>query len=254
MSDPGPLFSIITVTYNAAKTIGPTLESVSSQTCDLYEHLIIDGASSDGTQRLVEANATSRVKLYSAPDKGIYHAMNKGLDLAKGEYVIFLNAGDTFYDSDTLQRIADTIMDNDFPGIVYGQTELVDSERRPLGPRHLTAPDELTLDSFSEGMVVCHQAFVALRRLTDPYNTRWRFSADYEWCIRVLQHSRRNVLMPGTMISYLHEGMTTRNRRRSLIERFRIMAYYYGFFPTLARHFRFIPRFLKQRRKEKANA
>lgn len=251
MADPGPLFSIITVCYNAGSTISPTLESVRSQTCDLYEHLIIDGASTDDTLSLVSEGATPMQKVVSAPDKGIYDAMNKGLDMAAGEYVIFLNAGDAFHSPDTLQKIADTVMNHDFPGIVYGQTLLVDSERRPLGPRHLQAPENLTLNDFAGGMVVCHQAFVALRRLTGPYNLKWRFSADYEWCIHVLQHSRNNVMLPGTMIDYLHEGMTTRNRRRSLVERFKIMSYYFGLFPTIRRHIGFIPRFLRQRRKER---
>ena len=84
-------------------------------------------------------------------------------------------------------------------------------------------------------MLVCHQAFVALRRLTDQYDLRYRFSADYDWCIRVLQHSRNNVLFPDVMVDYLNEGATTSNHRKSLMERFRIMCYYYGTVPTVLR-------------------
>jgi len=245
MTPQRPLFSIITATFNAADTLQPTLDSVASQTCTLYEHLIIDGASSDATREIAGKCRNPLMRFMSAPDKGMYDAMNKGLAMAEGDYVIFLNAGDTFHSSLTLRQIADTIMDNDYPGIVYGQTQIVDAGRRLVGPRHLTAPDNLTLDSFREGMVVCHQAFVALRRITQEYNLKFRFSADYEWCIRVLQHSRNNVLMPGIMIDYLNEGTTTRNRYKSLFERFRIMCYYFGFFPTVAKHLQFIPRFLK---------
>lgn len=242
-----PLFSIITVTYNAEDTLPPTLQSVAGQTCDLYEHIVVDGDSTDGTLKVLREFQTPLMRFHSGPDKGIYDAMNKGLAEAKGDYVVFLNAGDTFHSPETLQLIADTIMEHDYPGVVYGQTDLVDSQRRRIGPRHLTAPANLTLDSFSQGMVVCHQAFVALRKLTAPFDTRYRFSADYEWCIRVLQHSRRNVLISEVTIDYLKEGMTTRNRRRSLMERFRIMSYYYGFFPTLLRHFKFIPRYLRSK-------
>jgi len=94
-------------------------------------------------------------------------------------------------------------------------------------------------------MLVCHQAFVALRRITAPFDLRYRFSADYDWCIRCLQHSRHNHYVDTVLVDYLSEGATTANHRRSLMERFRIMSHYYGFWPTLARHFTFIPRYLK---------
>ena len=154
-----PLFSIITVTYNAADTLPATIESVRRQTCNLYEHLIIDGDSSDGTIEIARRNLHPLMRFRSAADRGIYDAMNKGLAEATGDYVIFLNAGDTFHSPDTLQRIADTIMCEDYPGVVYGQTDIVDADRRRIGPRHLTAPEQLSLQSFADGMVVCHQAF-----------------------------------------------------------------------------------------------
>lgn len=246
-----PLFSIITVCRNASATIGRTLRSVKEQTCGLYEYIVIDGASTDDTAELVRKAGIRNTALVSEPDRGIYDAMNKGMGRARGEYLIFLNAGDAFHNPGTLQLVADAIMDGDFPGIVYGQTDIVDNEGRRLGARHLTAPETLTLDSFREGMVVCHQAFIAYHRITGPYDLRYRYSADYDWCVRCLQHSRRNEYIPEVLIDYLYEGATTRNRRRSLKERFRIMAHYYGFFPTLWRHLCFLPRFLRRRKEEK---
>ena len=147
--------------------------------------------------------------IVSERDRGLYDAMNKGLGLAKGDYVIFLNAGDAFHNPNTLQLIADTVMDNDYPGIVYGQTQIVDASRRRLGDRHLKAPSILTLDSFKDGMVVCHQAFIVLRKLVDNYDTRYRYSADFEWCIRCLQRSHRNCYIDRILIDYLSEGVTT---------------------------------------------
>ncbi|MDE5650996.1 MAG: glycosyltransferase, partial [Duncaniella sp.] len=146
-----------------------------------------------------------------------------------------------------LQTIADAIMDNDYPGIVYGQTQLVDIRRKRVGDRHLTAPEVLTLDSFKDGMVVCHQAFVVLRKLIDNYDTRYKFSADYEWCIRCLQRSHRNQYIDRILIDYLSEGVTTANMRASLMERFHIMCYYYGILPTIVRHIGFLRRYLKRR-------
>lgn len=246
-----PLFSIITVTYNAAATIGPTLESVRAQTSRLYEYIVIDGASKDDTVRRVKESGIEPLRIISEPDRGLYDAMNKGLAIARGEYVIFLNAGDRFHSPDTLKLLTDAVMDNDFPGVVYGQTDIVDSEGKRLADRHLTAPRDLTLKSFAEGMFVCHQAFVALRKLTSPFDTNYRFSADYDWCIKVLQRSRRNLYVDATLIDYLSEGVTTKNRRASLKERFKIMSNYYGFWPTVARHLSFIPRYLRRRRLEK---
>ena len=212
-SPSAPLFSVITVTYNAEDTLPATLASVRSQTFGSFEHIIVDGASRDRTIALAQENAPACQILVSGPDRGLYDAMNKGLGMARGEYVVFLNAGDTFHSSSTLADVADAVMANDFPGVVYGQTDL--------------------------------------RRIAGYYDMKYRFSADYEWCIRVLQHSRHNCYIDAVLADYLMEGMTTRNRRKSLMERFRIMCYYYGTFSTVMRHIAFIPRFLRRRRLEK---
>lgn len=242
-----PLFSIITVTYNAASTIPATLASVKEQTCLLYEYIVIDGASTDNTVEIARNSGIEPMTLISEPDKGIYDAMNKGLGVAKGDYVIFLNAGDAFHSPGILQLIADSVMDNDYPGIAYGQTQIVDFDRKRIGDRHLTAPSVLTLDSFKNGMVVCHQAFVVLRKLVDNFDTRYKFSADYEWCIRCLQRSHRNLYIDRVIIDYLAEGVTTANHAASLWERFRIMCYYYGVIPTVVRHIGFLWRGLKRK-------
>lgn len=246
-----PLFTIITVTYNAEATIERTLHSVDSQSCQLYEHLIIDGASTDNTLKIAQHNASNLRATKSSPDKGLYDAMNKGLSMAKGDYLIFLNSGDKFHSKDTLQLLADAIMDNDYPGIVYGQTNLVDNDGVFVAPRHLRAPEKLTLRSFANGMRVCHQAFVVLRKIASTYDLSYRYSADYDWCIQCLQHSRRNCYVDEVLIDYLYEGMTTANRKASLIERFKIMSKYYGLIPTIIRHIKFIPRFLNHKKQLK---
>lgn len=247
-----PLFSIITICYNAGHTIGRTLDSVASQTFRDYEHIIVDGASTDETLDIVSAApGAGQRRVQSEPDDGLYDAMNKGVGLASGRYLIFMNAGDKFHSHDTLGVIARSIVDNDMPGIVYGQTNLVDDEGRFLSERHLTAPENLRLKDFARGMLVCHQAFVALRRIAPYYNLKYRFSADYDWCIQCLMHSRKNVNTGEVLVDYLAEGVTTANRRRSLMERFRIMSMYYGFWPTAFRHLGFIFRFMSHEKKMK---
>lgn len=242
-----PLFSIITVTYNAGNTLEPTLVSVAEQSCTDYEHLIIDGKSSDNAYDLVKSLATSRTIFTSKPDCGIYDAMNRGLDMSTGEYVIFLNAGDSFHTPHVLQDIATAIIKNDKPGIVYGQTVLVDRDRNYIGPRHLTAPAILTLESFANGMVVCHQAMAILKKITSLYSMKYRYSSDYDWVIRCLQRSRHNFYLDQVIVDYLYEGVTTAHHKESLKERFKIMCHYYGTIPTLLRHLRFAARHLKRR-------
>lgn len=254
--DETPLFSIITVCRNAEKEIGHTLDSIINQRFRDFEFIVIDGASTDSTLKAIEDSGAVPSLLISEPDNGIYDAMNKGLAHAKGEYVIFLNAGDSFHSADTLERIAAAISlcvkeNDEKPGVVYGDTVIVGHDREELAPRHLSAPAELTLKSFADGMVVCHQAFIALRKITSRFDVKYRFSADYDWCIRCLQHSRLNVKVDGVIIDFLHEGATSENRRKSLIERFKIMAFYYGTFVAIRRHIGFIPRRLRRKRVER---
>ena len=241
-----PLFSIITVTWNAAEVISPTLESVQRQTNTDYEMLIIDGASTDRTLDIVRGMSIASLRVFSEPDGGLYDAMNKGLARARGKYLIFLNAGDAFAGDTVLARLAQLTAGN--PGVIYGQTQLVDAQREVVGARHLTAPKRLSVNSFLNGMVVCHQAFVARRDLVPEYDLRYKLSADYDWCIRVLKQSPANAYAGrNPIISYLADGMTTRHHQASLWERYRIMCHHYGTLRATMAHLGFIPRYLKRR-------
>lgn len=248
----GPLFSIITVTWNAAEVITPTLESVQRQTNTDYEMLIIDGASTDRTLDIVRGMSIASLRVFSEPDGGLYDAMNKGIARARGKYLIFLNAGDAFASDTVLARLAQLTAGN--PGVIYGQTQLVDAQRDVVGNRHLTAPKRLNANSFLNGMVVCHQAFVARRDLVPEYDLHYKLSADYDWCIRVLKRSQSNAYAGRVpIISYLADGMTTRYHRASLWERYRIMCRHYGTWRATLAHLGFIPRYLKRRLGGSAN-
>ena len=207
--------SIITITYNAARLLPKTLNSVLRQTYPAVEHIIVDGASTDETMDIVgryisdngQSGGKHSVVAMSERDHGIYDAMNKGLDMSRGDYVCFLNAGDFL-------------------------------------------PDEHTLEN---GMLVCHQAFYALGEIarTTAYDTRYRFSADVDWCIRVMKEAEarglplRNV---GRVVAcYLEEGQTTRNHRASLKERFSVMRRHYGLLSTVLHHLWFAMRAIIKR-------
>ncbi|MBO4965253.1 MAG: glycosyltransferase [Muribaculaceae bacterium] len=231
------LISIITITYNAEKELPSTMKSIAEQTFGDYEHLIIDGASKDGTVNVAAKMRTERTRIISEPDKGLYDAMNKGLRQARGEYVLFLNAGDCFAAPDVLASFADGAATG--ADIIYGDTDIVDCEGTVIGHRHHSAPDVLTFESFSRGMLICHQAFMVKRSLSPEYDLSYRFSADYDWTVKCIKrtspercHNLRRVA-----IHYLSDGLTDRNKVASLKERFRIMRGHYGLPKTLARHF-----------------
>ena len=236
-----PLFSIITITFNAATTLPATLRSVEEQTFTNYEYIVVDGASRDNTVALVEASQLP-VRMVSEPDKGLYDAMNKGLKMAAGEYLIFLNAGDSFHAPDTLQRVAEAI-GNNRPGVVYGETAIVDANRNFLMMRRLQAPEKLSWRSFKQGMLVCHQAFIARRDIAPLYDLKYRYSADVDWCIRCMKQTDELLNTHLTLIDYLNEGETTRHHRASLKERFAVMCHHYGTISTVLRHIGFALRY-----------
>ena len=252
-------FTVITCVYNAESVLRRTLDSVRHQSYGAIEHLIIDGASTDASLRMaedyrkrsMEEETGHDVVIYSEPDNGLYDAMNKGIDKATGTYLVFLNAGDTFPAADTLEMVAGCVGEAEtLPAVLYGDTHIVDDEGHFLRVRRLRPPRKLTWRSFSRGMLVCHQSFYALRTiaLDVPYDTRYRYSADVDWCIRVMKEGkRRGLVMKNTQLvltNFLDGGMTTRYHRASLKERFRVMRHHYGLFTTLVMHAWFLLRTL----------
>jgi glycosyltransferase involved in cell wall biosynthesis len=239
-----PKFSIITVTYNAAKVLEDTIQSIVTQTYKNTEYIIVDGGSTDGTLDIIQKYKEHIHTVVSEPDNGLYDAMNKGIKLATGDYICFLNAGDGLHEDDTLQQMVHSITGTELPDVLYGETEIVDSEGHFLHMRRLSAPKKLTWKSFKKGMLVCHQAFFARRDRVEPYDLQYRFSADFDWCIRIMKKAKVLHNTHLTIIDYLNEGMTTQNQKASLKERFRIMAKHYGMTSTVMHHAWFVLRLL----------
>ena len=250
-------FSIITITYQAEAVLEKTVESVLEQQYAYVEHLIIDGASKDRTVAIAEAykersdaaeNGHS-VLITSEPDKGLYDAMNKGLVKATGDYVVFLNAGDFLPSPHTLGTVAACVGEGEeLPAVLYGETDIVDSNYQFLRHRRLKVPKVLTWRSFRQGMLVCHQAFYARTDLarTLLYNTAYRHSADVDWCIRVMKEAERRGLpmrqVDAVIANFLAGGDSKQNHRASLNERFHVMCKHYGFFSTIIMHLWFVIR------------
>ena len=255
-------FTVITCTYNAEKVLQRTLDSVGKQTYCNIEHLIIDGVSKDKTLAMIKAyqhkaqvgeNAHDIV-VYSEPDKGLYDAMNKGIDRATGDYLVFLNAGDVFPSEDTLEYVEGCVGEGEaLPGVLYGDTDIVDNDGHFLRHRRLAPPPKLTWRSFKWGMLVCHQSFYARTDIAKQihYDLSYRYSADVDWCIRIMHESARRDLplrnVRAVITNFLDGGMTTQNHRASLKERFRVMRTHYGLLTTLMVHAWFVVRgFIKK--------
>ena len=241
--------SIVTITFNAAHTLQRTLDSVLAQSYPHIEHLIIDGASTDSTVEIAEryqAQSRHEVIISSEPDKGLYDAMNKGLQRATGDYIVFLNAGDSLYAPDTIGQVADCA--REYPAVVYGDTAITDGEGHFLHLRRHRPPEQLTWRSFKKGMLVCHQAFYARLDIARqfPYNLQYRHSADVDWCIRIMKEADRQGLSlvntHAVVANFEEGGDTTQHHRASLIERFRVMAAHYGYVQTFLLHCWFVVR------------
>ena len=152
-----PRFSIITVTYNAGKVLEDTIQSIVTQTYKNIEYIVVDGASTDNTLQIVEKYGHHIHKVVSEPDKGLYDAMNKGMKLATGDYLCFLNAGDSFHEDDTLQLMVHSITGNELPDILYGETAIVDADGHFLHmPMDLTPPSRTTPQMTAAATVVIH--------------------------------------------------------------------------------------------------
>lgn len=248
----------VTITYNAAAVLQRTLDSVLQQDYRDIVHLIIDGASTDDTLQLVDdyiqrSNAGDnghRIQVTSEPDDGIYDAMNKGLRSLDGDYVCFLNAGDFLPASDTVSKIASAVSQGDTPAVLYGDTDIVDTEGCFLRHRRLAPPEHLTWKSFRHGMLVCHQAFYARTdfAIATPYDLHYRYSADVDWCIRIMKAAAKESVplldLHMVVANYTEEGQTTLHHRESLLERFHVMTRHYGWLSTIAMHVWFVLRSL----------
>ncbi|MDB5128404.1 glycosyltransferase family 2 protein [Mucilaginibacter sp.] len=228
-----PVLSVITIVYNNARDIERTLLSVLNQTYDAIEYIVVDGASNDGTLEIIKRHEGHIAKLISEKDKGIYDAMNKGLSLATGDYVIFMNSGDEFYAPDTVAKVFATAPDAD---IYYGETEMVNDERESLGQRRHKAPSKFNWRSFKYGMSVSHQAIYIKRSLVEPYDPKYQLSADIDWIIRAAKKAKKIVKVDGYVAKYLVGGMSKAKHKQSLLERFDIMKRHYGLIPTVLNH------------------
>jgi glycosyltransferase involved in cell wall biosynthesis len=228
-----PKLTVITIVYNNVRDIERTMRSVLNQSYSNIEYVIVDGLSNDGTLQVIEKYQSRVSKLISEKDNGIYDAMNKGLAMATGDYVIFMNSGDEFFDNVTVTAVFATATDAD---IYYGETEMMADNGESLGQRRHHAPAKFTWRGFKYGMSISHQAIYIRRALKEPYDSKYQLSADIDWIIRAAKKAKKIVNVNRYVARYLVGGMSKKRHRQSLQERFNIMQRYYGTIPTVLNH------------------
>lgn len=211
--------TIVTVCYNAERTIAETLESVAMQSHHDVENIVIDGASKDGTLKIVERYAGTLAHVLSEPDRGVYDAMNKGLALASGDVIGFLNADDLYASKDVLSRVV-SIMEREGLDALFGDVEFF----KPKDPtrtvrRYRSArfsPDQIAL-----GWMPAHPALFLRRRVYErygPFRTDYRIAGDFEYCARIF-HSNTLVYrsLPETLVRMRTGGISTSGWRNTVL-------------------------------------
>lgn len=215
-----PKITVVTVCYNAEAEIEATMRSVLSQSYSNLEYILIDGASKDSTLAIIEkvsaAYPAVNIVIKSEPDKGIFDAMNKGIDLATGDWINFMNVGDIFADKDAIRdffRIADTKSPND---IIYGDTIL----KYPFGSyyKDCKPKDE-------KNITWCHQSLFARTSLMKRmrFDTRYKFNADHNFIVQSQRQGSRLVYFPRVVSCYKdYDGYSTINSCKRLIDTYEI--------------------------------
>lgn len=178
------IVSIVTVVFNGEHIIGSTIDSVKNQTYPHKEYIIIDGGSVDNTCSIIEKHQESVHHYVSEPDSGIYDAMNKGTQYCTGDWIIFMNAGDTFYESNTLEKFVNYINSSTTPNteLVYGDVWLISAN----GQEQLrTLSDSY---SFLINNMVCHQCIFYSKKVMNTiglFDTQFRYIADFDHFMRI---------------------------------------------------------------------
>ena len=200
---PAPVISVVTVSYNDLAGLRKTVANVLSQSYTAVDYVVVDGGSTDGSVELLESHG-ARIRWVSERDGGIYDAMNKGLRMARGDYVIFMNAGDTFHGAETMAAAAAAISGTpQRPLVAYGAANLLTKDDVPVGVLQPLGLTRAKLNMFAT-RVVCHQAIFAARAIAPEYDTRFRLKAELDWYYalveRVPESSR--LRLPLTVCDY----------------------------------------------------
>ena len=199
-----PFFTVITINLNNREGLRRTIQSVINQKFTDFEYIVVDGQSNDGILDVIHEFEKSITRSLIGKDTGVYNAMNKGLAAALGEYIVFLNSGDEFRNSETLQRIQEKSSNGD---LVFCDVEIFNGDN----VRVRRQPNILTTKFLLTGMI-CHQSIFAKRSLfeiTGPFNEHYKVYGDYEWILRALRkHEAKIKHIPRVLVRYEEVGLS----------------------------------------------
>ena len=211
--------SIITVCYNSASTIEHCLDSVARQSYPDIEHIVIDGASPDGTAEIIQTHGQRVACLVSEPDQGIYDAMNKGLALACGDVIGILNADDRYADDDALTRVVAQMTERNLD-ILYGDVAFFKPEAPTKLVRRFSSA-RFRPERIAWGWMPAHPALFIKRAVFDQigtYQTDYRIAGDYEWVARAFSRGTwRHAYLPEVLVHMQMGGISTRSWRSTLL-------------------------------------
>jgi glycosyltransferase involved in cell wall biosynthesis len=213
--------SIITATYNSAQTLGQTIESVIRQTYPDIEYIVVDGASTDGTQQIVqryESQLRGKMKWLSEKDGGIYDAMNKGIQMATGDIVGILNSDDYFTSDDIIERAADAFNDKNIDA-VYGDIHFIRDGQPDKCIRYYSSK-RFSPIWLRFGFMPAHPSFYCRREIFKKaglYKTDYQIGSDYEMMVRLfMKHHIKARYLPIDFVTMRTGGASTRNVRSRL--------------------------------------
>ena len=210
--------TIITVAYNSVDTISGTIESVINQTYQDIEYIIIDGKSNDGTLDIVNNYERKITKVISEEDNGIYDAMNKGISIASGDVIGFLNADDLFFSNQCIEKIM--VNFNGEVDVVYGDLIYVDRDDSSSLIRYWKSGN-FEKSNYKDGWMTPHPSTYIKKRVYDEYgiyDTRFRIAADYELMLRFLYKNNLKVkYVPEVIVKMRTGGVSNRSFRNIIV-------------------------------------
>lgn len=215
--DDKPLVSIITVVFNGEKYLEQTIQSVIAQNYDNVEYIIIDGGSNDGTVDIIKKYEDKIDCWISERDEGIYDAMNKGIDVASGDWINFMNAGDGFYDSEILKKI---FLNKDLENydVIYGDVNnIYDS--------YSYIKKALRIDNIKYGMAFCHQSSFVSKKLyqQNKFNKHYSICADYNFFLNIYNYKYKFKQIPIIIANFQCDGISSNQEYKLLYEKYKIL-------------------------------
>lgn len=218
-----PLITIVTVCFNAENDIDTTLKSVKSLHFENYEHLIIDGQSQDRTLDLVKSCKNPKIRIISEPDGGIYDAMNKGIRLANGTYITFLNAGDYYHDPNVLDYV--------YTEIKKGY-ELVSGDfllHSANGIRPINS-DKIQKETLRKRFEICHQTVFVKNQNLPSYSMDYQIKSDYKWVLDIVKKIDKEKIkkIDKALVTYKDDGFSTHSFYRNISELIKLHYHEFG--------------------------